>query len=235
MKKLILSGMALVAIATITITGCKKDDSGSSPVITLTGDASITASLNASYVDDGATATDAEDGTLIVTSDESSSNPDVNNTGTYTITYSATDADGNTSTAKRTVIIRNDAYEVEGAFTTTEDADVWSQTITLSSTENNVITFSKFANFQNNTGIKARVTTVGADRYVIVNPSPQSAAGIGTNGCNHEFGSDGNGTKLSQVAGKWTFSIKFTDKVTGGGGGCTATSAQPFEDVFVQN
>ena len=66
------------------------------PVITILGDNPATVELGSSYTDAGATS----DGGETVTS---SGTVDTNTVGTYTITYSASDAAGNTSTATRTV------------------------------------------------------------------------------------------------------------------------------------
>ena len=66
------------------------------PVITILGDNPATVELGSSYTDAGATS----DGGETVTS---SGTVDTNTVGSYTITYSATDAAGNTSTATRTV------------------------------------------------------------------------------------------------------------------------------------
>jgi hypothetical protein len=71
------------------------------PVITLTGDASITHDLQSPYVDEGATALDDVDGVVAVTV----TNPvDPNTVGTYYVTYDAVDAEGNVAgTVTRTV------------------------------------------------------------------------------------------------------------------------------------
>ena len=66
------------------------------PVITLLGEATVTIEFGSTYSDAGATA----DGGETVTS---SGTVDTSTVGTYTITYSATDAVGNTGTAIRTV------------------------------------------------------------------------------------------------------------------------------------
>lgn len=236
MKKNILFMLAIAGLASsIIYTGCKDDEDSEAPVITITGDAAKTVSLNGSYTDEGATAYDETDGEVTVTSDASSTNPDMNNAGVYTITYTATDAAGNVGTATRTVTVRNDAYDLAGSYGTTETpgGGVWTQTITVSSTVNNRITFSRFANYSNNTGITATVSTSGSDRFVNLNPTSQTANGIGTSGCNHTFASNGQGNKISLVSGKITFSVKFTDE-TLTSGGCTPTSALPYEDTFLQ-
>jgi len=84
------------------------------PVITLTGNATVTIELGAIYTDAGATATDLsvaacffywpqvgmQCGDITVTT---SGTVGATTVGTYTITYSATDASGNVGTATRTV------------------------------------------------------------------------------------------------------------------------------------
>jgi beta-glucanase (GH16 family) len=70
------------------------------PVITLNGAAEINHSFGELYTDPGATATDSNDGEINVTS---SGTVDVDSAGTYTITYTATDAAGNSVTLNRTV------------------------------------------------------------------------------------------------------------------------------------
>jgi hypothetical protein len=73
------------------------------PVITLTGSASVSHELGATYTDAGASATDSRDGTVTVTT---SSTVDVNTAGVYTVTYSASDAATNAATpVTRTVTV----------------------------------------------------------------------------------------------------------------------------------
>ena len=67
------------------------------PVITLSGNSTITINQGASYTDAGATASDNLDGNIsanIVTS----GSVDTSTTGTYTITYTVSDAAGNSAT-----------------------------------------------------------------------------------------------------------------------------------------
>lgn len=71
------------------------------PVITLIGDNPMTVAINTTFTDPGATAEDAEDGSLTVSAD--CSQVDTSTTGSYTCTYSATDSDGNNTTKNRTV------------------------------------------------------------------------------------------------------------------------------------
>lgn len=74
------------------------------PQITVNGDAEISLQVGDSYIDAGATATDAEDGDLTASIIVSNS-VDTSIVGIYTVAYSATDSDGNTSYAERTVIV----------------------------------------------------------------------------------------------------------------------------------
>ena len=70
------------------------------PVITILGENPATVELGESYTDAGANANDAFHGPTPVTT---SGSVDTSVVGSYTITYTATDKDGNTATATRTV------------------------------------------------------------------------------------------------------------------------------------
>ena len=74
------------------------------PIITLNCGAEATVIVDSVYIDAGATATDNIDKTVIVTNDSATA-VDTTKVGTYTVTYTAKDAAGNTATAKRTVIV----------------------------------------------------------------------------------------------------------------------------------
>jgi sugar lactone lactonase YvrE/plastocyanin len=71
------------------------------PVITITGDNPVSLEVFSSYTDAGATAIDLVDGTVAVTVVADTVNTDV--VGVYVVTYQATDAAQNSSTAIRTV------------------------------------------------------------------------------------------------------------------------------------
>ncbi|HOY32019.1 MAG TPA: DUF5011 domain-containing protein [Bacteroidales bacterium] len=150
MKKIALIFASIVLIAgALTFTGCDKTNTVA-PTVTLVGDATITTPLNAAFTDPGATAT-AEDGTVLTVTTTSTPAFNKDLAGTYTFTYSATDVDGNTGTATRTVIVENDAKAFAGTYNATDDGIsgtwhfAWTETITVSSTVNNRIIFSRFA------------------------------------------------------------------------------------------
>lgn len=150
MKKIILSIAALAFIFGATLTSCTKDDT-TKPVITLVG-GDETVSLNGTYTDKGATAEDDTDGDL--TSSITVDNPvNVNIKGVYTVTYTVTDAAGNTATATRTVTVKNDKenmagnYGVSGTYDGAPDTFYTTETVTASSTINNRILTADFAAF----------------------------------------------------------------------------------------
>jgi len=76
------------------------------PVITLKGNPEISVLLGSKYKDPGVTATDNTAAEVSIT-DDSSTALDTTKAGTYIITYTGTDAAGNTATAERTVIVND--------------------------------------------------------------------------------------------------------------------------------
>jgi competence protein ComGC len=82
------------------------------PIITISGDNPAYVAVGGTYTDAGATATDIVDGSVSITStiitnssDQVVMSIDTSIESTYTITYTAKDKEGNTSTIKRTVRI----------------------------------------------------------------------------------------------------------------------------------
>ena len=93
----------LVALAGLGAVSALTDDGYNDnvpPVITIIGSNPAVVELGTTYTDAGATANDEFHGTTAVTSQ---SNVDTSAVGSYQVTYSATDKDGNTATATRTV------------------------------------------------------------------------------------------------------------------------------------
>ena len=75
------------------------------PTITLNGSSTINLILNSNYSELGATATDDIDGNL-TNSISVSGSVDTSTTGTYTLTYTVSDAAGNSSSITRTVVVK---------------------------------------------------------------------------------------------------------------------------------
>lgn len=154
MKKKFYSIAATSTLAfALLLAGCKKDDT-SAPTITLTGSASVTIDLGATYTDAGATANDDKDGNI--TSSISVNNPvNANQVGTYTITYNVSDAAGNAATkVTRTVIVKSDklagTYAVSDVVTnstpsTGDGTYTYNVTVSQSSTDYNKIIMAGFA------------------------------------------------------------------------------------------
>ncbi|PIQ47788.1 MAG: hypothetical protein COW03_13460, partial [Cytophagales bacterium CG12_big_fil_rev_8_21_14_0_65_40_12] len=88
------SGITASGTATVTVVDLI------APAIALNGNASLTHEAYTSYVDAGATTTDNCSATLVTTS-----NVDVNALGSYTVTFTSTDASGNETIASRTVTV----------------------------------------------------------------------------------------------------------------------------------
>jgi hypothetical protein len=190
MKKLLFGSAALVGMAMLSLTSCKSDETA--PAITISGGNTQTVSLNAALTDPGATANDDSDGdvTSLVTSDYLDV-VDENQTGTYTVTYTVADKAGNVGTATKAVTVRNDAYMLAGNYAVTDlsggSSTPYTETIGLSTTVNNRITFTKFAAYANNNAIYANVTGTNITVPAQTTPSP-----VGNPAAIRTF--DGNGT-----------------------------------------
>ena len=74
------------------------------PVVTLNGDAAMQINIGDSFTDPGATATDDVDGGLTAKIVETGS-VDTSTDGLYTLTYTATDAAGNSANVSRVVTV----------------------------------------------------------------------------------------------------------------------------------
>ncbi len=198
MKKYLLSISAIVlTTGTLVFTGCQKDDA-TAPVITVNG-GDVTISLQGTYTELGATATDDKDGSIVPTI---SGTVDNNNTGVYTITYSATDAAGNTAEETRKVTVKNDAEAAWAGFYKGSGKDaVGSYTylndtvfVTASTKINNQIIVTPFGDFRNNavfmnvvgttitipTQIHTNVGKVGSDPCSVHNRQTTSGTGVKT-------------------------------------------------------
>ena len=90
------SGNQATAVRTVIV------EDSTPPTIALIGSNPVTVEAGSTYTDAGATATDAYDGDL-TSSITTTSDVDVNNVGTYTVTYTVSDSSANSATASRTV------------------------------------------------------------------------------------------------------------------------------------
>ena len=196
MKKYFLSISAIVLTAsTLVFTGCSKDDTSAPEVSLVGGDETI--QLQGTYTEKGATATDDKDGTLTPTI---SGSVNTNKTGVYVITYSATDAAGNTGETTRNVTVINaaaswagtyDASETDAAGTYKYQNEV---VVTASETINNQIFIDRLGDFANNkvfvnvtgnnlsvpTQIHEKVGKAGADPCDVHNRQTSSGTGVAT-------------------------------------------------------
>ena len=172
-QKVLLALVGAGAIASVTDDGY---DDNVPPVITVIGDNPATVELGDTYTDQGATAFDEFHGVTQVTS---SGTVDTSTVGTYTITYSATDLDGNTATATRTVnvvdttapvITSSDTFvadENQTAIGTVTATDLQTVTFTVSGTElqitsDGVLTFVTAPDYETKSVYTATVTATDA-------------------------------------------------------------------------
>ena len=97
-------------LATLTFASCSSDESSdsSTPVITLLGEANVSALQNSNYIDAGAIASDDVDGDL-TSSIVTSGDVDTSIIGSYTITYSVSNSAGNSDTISRLVTVIEDS------------------------------------------------------------------------------------------------------------------------------
>lgn len=181
MKRIILSVAALAFIFGLTLTSCTKDDM-TNPVITLIGDNPITINIGGTYTELGATANDDKDGDL-TTSIVISGTVNTTTKGTYTITYSATDAAGNEGTATRTVNVVNAAEALTGTYSVHDVVTGlyagtydYSVTVTSSSTVNNKLIIQNFGGL--GAAVNVNITVNGT---IITIPS-QDPTGMGDPG-----------------------------------------------------
>jgi hypothetical protein len=159
-KQILVIGMFVLIAGTFFMAGCSKSDT-TPPVITLKGSNPMSISLNSTFVDPGSTANDNKDGDI--SSKVSVSGTVSNNVkGSYTLTYSVTDAAGNVGTATRTVNVVNDAEFLQGAYVNAIDScfspntvSTFDAQINTSNTVNNSFTINGFGAYGTSVNIAA--------------------------------------------------------------------------------
>jgi len=201
MKKQILTTLSLAIIAgVLSLTSCKTEDAGA-PMITVTGGANQSQSLpsianNGTWTNPTATAMDDEDGDISMSITVSGTvNP--NTAGNYTLTYTVSDAAGNTATEVVTVSIQNDAAFLGNLSSTgtptmatyaaydscqVTPASYFSPTVTVSSTVNNAFKITNFGAFGTNIVINATLSgaTINIPASQTLGPIESIIAASGT-------------------------------------------------------
>ena len=134
---------ALIAIAGLGALSALTDDDKKvdtvAPVITVTGTNPATVELGTAYTDAGASATDDNDASVTVTT---SSNVDTNTVGSYTVTYTASDLAGNSSTATRTVNVTDTTAPVFTSSSTFIVSENVTTIGTVTATDADTVTFT---------------------------------------------------------------------------------------------
>ena len=205
----------LVALGVVIFDNISEDSSTppdtAFPVITILGDNPATVELGSTYTDAGATS----DGGETVSS---SGSVDTNTVGTYTITYSATDAAGNTSTATRTVnvvdttppiITSSDTFvadENQTAIGTVTATDLQTVTFAVSGTElqitsGGVLTFIVAPDYETQNVYTATVTATDASSNSVTQDITVNVTDVG--GIDDDPGT-GTGTSTSTGTGTGT-------------------------------
>ena len=181
------------------------------PVITILGDNPASVELGSTYTDAGATSDGGE-------SVSSSGSVDTNTVGTYTITYSASDAAGNTSTATRTVnvvdttppvITSSDTFvadENQTAIGTVTATDLQTVTFAVSGTElqitsGGVLTFIVAPDYETQNVYTATVTATDASSNSVTQDITVNVNDVG--GIDDDPGT-GTGTSTSTGTGTGT-------------------------------
>jgi hypothetical protein len=192
-----------------------KDRDIAPPIVSINGSSPVNIFLNSVYTDQGATANDAVDGPVSVTADTSSTNPNADSIGTYTVKYTAKDNAGNKGYGYRTVIVENASSSYAGNYFVTvmsaTDTFTYNEIVWIDHNINNRIHFNDFGNFSNNSHISADIingTMIVPQQYAINIGNDQGGQ---CDVCNHTFQStsctiDPNG-----------FTIIYDDQVTSPG------------------
>ena len=205
MKKNITILSAVLLAGSTIFTSCKKDDV-TAPEVTING-GDQTISLQGTYTELGATAHDNKDGDMTASV---SGIVDVNRTGTYQLTYTATDAAGNEGTATRNVTVVNDLDAVTGVYTCsiTGVSQTYTQTVTASTTQNRRILFGKFAGYSDNTPINNPVYADVVGNSITIPSQTRFNVGLTPNNADRAFA--GTGTRASIV-----LSLNYTETTNG--------------------
>ena len=217
------------------------------PTITLIGESVVEVELDTSYEDAGATATDAVDGSVEVVTTGS---VDTGAAATYTLTYTATDTAGNSSTATRTVEVKDvtapvitvagtnpvtielgDTYADEGATADGGETVTSSGTVDTFTVGSYTITYSA-TDAAGNTGTATRTVNVEDTTAPVITVSGDNPASVDLNTTYNDAGASAtdlsgditvisSGTVDTSIVGTYTITYSATDE-----SGNTATATR---------
>ena len=217
------------------------------PTITLVGESVVEVGLDTSYEDAGATATDAVDGSVEVVTTGS---VDTSTAATYTLTYTATDTAGNSSTATRTVEVKDvtapvitvagtnpvtielgDTYADEGATADGGETVTSSGTVDTFTVGSYTITYSA-TDAAGNTGTATRTVNVEDTTAPVITVSGDNPASVDLNTTYNDAGASAtdlsgeitvisSGTVDTSIVGTYTITYSATDE-----SGNTATATR---------
>jgi hypothetical protein len=198
----------------ISFSSCKKDDT-SAPSITVTGGNAQNASLGSTWNNPTATATDDVDGDLSTSITIGGDVVNTGQTGTYEVTYTVSDAAGNTATETLVVTVVNDAAFLAGTYAADDTCQQswvspYSMTWTASQTQNNRVTISNLSNFGN-------TVYINADRSgnSLTFPAPQTIGTLGSfNSGNGTFSNPSGNTVTGTITWQWTDASSNTEVCT---------------------
>jgi hypothetical protein len=174
---------AFVAVSSLFIIGCSKDDT-EAPIITLIGSNPFQLEMLQTYSEPGATADDNEDGDISSSINVDASDIENRLPDTYEVYYSVSDAAGNPADAIREVVVyaTNDALAktytvVDSTFTANDTlVSVFNYSQTLTASGSNVNSYSLFGNY---TGLTPAITSTVNGSGAITLGSQTATDGIG--------------------------------------------------------
>ena len=159
----------------------KTPPDNTAPIIILTGEASINLTVGDTFTDPGATASDNVDGN-ITSAITTSGTVNTSSTGTYTISYSVSDAAGNAATlVQRTVIVSAATNSSNCTISAQNAGGGQSQTVTLTYAISDII-FSVNSSCQENLqeeviGLPTGVTMNFSNNTAIISGTPTGQTG----------------------------------------------------------
>jgi len=191
----------IISVVFIALFSCGKKDLNP-PEVTLKGNANIYLVLNGSYIEEGATATDPEEGEVYVNIEG-----EVNTAleGIYEITYTAYDEAGNSGRATRWVHVYNESAPVCGNFeavsVSNSDTITFNAVLSTSTTVNKRFWIQGYA-MDSTAVIYADIT----DNQISIQKQEYSSGG------NTHFYS---GTGTANITDSVLITINFTDSTSG--------------------